>query len=233
LQRGTQQHQGTWYGYPHFTDCHEDIDFDEGGLYIPLLRDKAIDADRNKIENFMSIIQEAYSMGLLKDDEVVYGASPKVLKQFTEEEDWVNVIDVIKERFLEKVKFDDLADKIATYANWNEWNGLAEGYSVFRHVTQSNNKYFHKKLGDDHALAKFHEQVLEGRKLATVTDKNDTMARYLGLDVNQKVGTPKYDYVGTWKAFLAKYPMIKVMHYPRSQDEALLLDYIKTMDKLA
>lgn len=232
LNRGSKHGPG-WYGAPYFTDCHDDIDFDEGGLFVPLLRDKAIDSDREKIEGFLSIMQEAYNMGILKDDEVVYGASPKVLKQFEAAEEWTNVMEVVKERFLEHVKKDNLSDKIATYANWNAWNGCAEGYTVFRHMTQTDNRVFNKKLGDTHPLAIFQEKVRAGHKLANVSDRNDTMARYLGVDVAQHKGTPEYDYVGTWQSFLAKYPMIKVMHYPRGGDDALLLDYIKTMDKLS
>ena len=226
-------HGDTVYGTPRFTDCHEDLDFEEGGMFVPLLRDQAIDENREKISSFQTIVQEAYNMGLLAKDEVVYGASPKVLPQFAKSEEWVNVLDVIKERFQAKVSKEDLSDKIATYANWAEWNSNAEGYQVFRHLTQSNNNYFKKKLGDVHELTKFQDRVAAGRKLVSVADKNDSMARLLGMDVTQQAGKPEYDYVGTWKALVAKYPMIKVMHYPRGGDEELLLDYIKTMDKLA
>jgi hypothetical protein len=232
LSRG-KQHGNDWYGTPYFTDCHEDVDFDEGGLYIPLLRDKAIDADRNKIENFLIIVQEAYNMGLLDKDEVIYGASPKVLKEFTGSEEWENAFDVIKERFLSKVDKEDLKDKIATYANWQEWNNHQEGYQVLRHCGYTNQKFMEQKLGKDHELAKFEQKIAEGRKLSSVTDRNDTMARYLGVDVVKTQGTPEYDYVGTWKALLAKYPMLMVMHYPRNGDEKYLIDYIQTMDKLA
>jgi hypothetical protein len=226
-------HGDTVYRTPTFTDCHEDLDFDEGGLYVPLLRDKAIDAQREKIAMFQTIVQEAYNMGILTKDEVVYGASPKVLPQFAKSEDWVNVLDVIKERFQAKVEKENLMDKIATYANWTAWNGNSEGYQAFRSLTQSNNSYFKNRLGSDHPLTAFQDHVLVGRKLAMVADKNDMMARLLNIDVTAKAGKPEYDYVGAWKAIVAKYPMIKVMHYPQGGDEALLLEYIKTMDKLA
>jgi hypothetical protein len=232
LSRGQSYSNGSYYGAPFFTDCNADIDFDEGGLFIPLLRDRAIDADRNKIENFMTIIQEAYSMGLLASDEVVYGASPKVLKQFTDAEEWVNVIDVIKERFQEKVKKDNLADKIATYSNWNSWLSNATAYTAIRNMTAYNKKALNKNLGDTHALTMFQDKVNEGAKLASVSDKNDLMSRYLNVDVSQTAGKATYDYVATWAALLKKYPMMQVMHYPREQDYPMLFDYIRSMDKL-
>lgn len=225
--------QATYHGASYFTDVVDDIDFEEGGLYIPILRDQAINSERAKVDNFHALMGEAYTMGLLKTGEVVYGASPKVLKQFETGEDWVNVLDVVKERFLAKVKVDDLADKIATYANWNAWHNVAEGYSIFRNLHHSDHKFFLKGLGSDHALIKFQDQVVEGRKLLMVTDKNDTVARYLNLNLVADVGKPQYDYVESWKAILVQYPMMKALHYPRGGDERLLLAYIKHMDELA
>ena len=203
-------------------DITDDDDFENGGLYVPLLRDRAINDNREQIINFDHILYDAKRIAILEDDEVVYGASPKLHPKFENDTSWLNAMTELTSR-VQKIIIDEKLDaKFSRYISHTDWSGaIPTTYSAFRFVE------FDLAFGAKHPLSLFKQKIVS----ETLTSRE---AVIFNLANNLRIKFKKQiNFHTEWDQIIAQYPMMVVLGYNSSRSYApTIINYVKQMDEL-
>jgi hypothetical protein len=216
----------------NFSESTDDIDIEEGGYYVPVSRQKVIDDKGVAYTNFSAMIRQAAIMKLIPEGTEIVAVNPSQLKKFTDNEDWVNAVDHIKEAFIADMKTNNVLDAIAAatdyqtlrYTNANYYYNALNGVSVLV-----------QKMANDHPLRVFVDQCTMQVKSSKVTDVSTmmTMSNWLNLQLDVNGGTAKYKFTAEWDKIQAQYPMLRLINYPDANNIKTALKYVQDMDRLA
>lgn len=215
--------KNTWNDTYKFESLAEDVDLDEGGFYVPLLRGSPVNVDGTKIYDLAQMIATAKAMGLLAADEPVYGVTRAAMNQINGHSEWQLFTDVLVDRFNVWLSKTKLADLLATKQAMSEWQTLYYWTSTWlTYLTEDH-------LGVNHPLYTFKVELNQARTIDT--DRAEKMAGLLGVSAATSGGVSSYRFTSVWADMVAKYPLITMGTRINNADEmAHLVDYFKLSD---
>ncbi len=221
----------SYYGN-NFVDPADDIDIEEGGYFVPVARGKAINAQGIAYGNFSALIRQAASMKLIPEGTEIVAVNPSMMKKFTENEDWENVVTHITEKFVAEMKTNNTLNAMASATD-------------YQHLRHSNAMYYVNALNSSpskrvndldplHPVRVFVEKCEAQVKANKIVDINTmtTMASWLGMSVDTNGGVADYKFTAEWAKIQAKYPMLQYINYPDANNIKSALKYIGDMDRL-
>jgi hypothetical protein len=215
-----------------FEEAADDIDIEEGGFYIPVSRQKPINATTgNPYINFNSIMRQAAILGLIPDGTEIVAVNPSQMKKFEENEEWVEIMGHIKEQMITYLKSNKVIDTIAQANSYNQLR-MNGGIYAINSIIQSKHL---SDLPNTHELATLCASCTAQAKLTHKFDMNGvlTMAGWVDVKIDDAGGVPGYDFNGEWNKITNKYPMLRIMSSMDNTRVSLLIKYIKDMDRLA
>jgi hypothetical protein len=217
------------HGRHRFKENTEEIDMDEGGFYIPIFRGNAqFTNNGGPISRFYNILDRAHTMNILAKSDTIIGVNPSQMSKFEGKDGWVNVIEHVREKFLEQAKADQVMNELASD---REFQNIRYG-GAYRMMMCWTSGKADKALGADHVVTKFMKAY---RKREHVTRKSSTddmtiMAQYLGVNWDQSGGVPEYEFGKEWAKIMADYPMLELINYPDVSHATRFLDYMQDID---
>ena len=216
-------------GRYRFAENTEEIDMEDGGFYVPICRGVAqYPKDGGQIGNFFHILNRARSMNILAGSDSIIGVNPSQMAKFVDKDGWVNVIEHIKEKFLEQAKAGKLLNEMATD---REFQSIRYG-SAYRYMFCWTKGDAEKELGADHPISKFMEAYRKQERALKNTALDDfiNLANWLNVPVDQSGGTPDFAFSKEWEILMNKYSMLPLINYPDVSHAARVLTYIKQVD---
>lgn len=205
-----------------------DLDFDDGGVYIPILRNYPCSGDR-KDQRFADVLTAAKSTGLYGADEGVVGVLRSKTKEFDESDKWVNFYDDVKDRLKKKLSQIDVSGAVARRQAYHAWRYSSESHYSSWASTAVND------LPENHPIRKFRERLNDANQAQTTTQVElHQLAKLLNFTEDTQTQT-SIDFIQEWNTITDSYPMLKLMSkYSYDQeDRAILLNYIKSVDEQA
>ena len=218
-------------GYYSFVENKEEIDMDEGGFYVPIYRGVAQQADdKGPVNNFGHVLRRAVDMGFINKTDTIIGVNPSQMTKFKDKDEWVNIIEHIKEKFLAQAKASSLLNEMASD---REFQNIRYG-SAYRLVYCWVGSQTVEKLGKDHAISKFVAayRKAETGKRTTSVDEFTTMANWLGVTVDQSGGKPDFAFQTEWDSLMKAYPMLTLLNYPDKSHGDRINEYILQVDEV-
>lgn len=220
----------SYYGN-QFETASDDIDFDEGGYYVAVQRGKALDSKGAVHLNFGSMIRQAATLKLIADGTEIVGVNPSQLKKFKDNDDWIDVTELLKEKFNDHLSKSKVVDEIAMATEYNQVQYT--GARHYAYMFQHNSKIL-DGLDPNHPIVEFNKQYTKQSKATKSVDVNSltTLAGWLGIDIDTKGGTA-YKFSQEWDKIVDQYPLIKVINYPNVDMWKHILKYVQDTDRLA
>jgi len=216
---------------PHYGSSDlepDDLDFEDGGVYLPILRNYPCDGDR-KDQRFADVLTMARSTGLYADNEVVLGVLRSKTKEFDESDKWINFYDDIKDRLKKKLSKVDVAGAVVRRQAYQAWRHSSEShYSSWAAVAVN-------ELSEDHPIRKFRERIEEANQIQTATQVElHQLAKLLNFKEDSQT-LVEIDFVSEWNAITDNYPMLKLLtKYSYDQkDRMTVINYVKSVDEQA
>lgn len=224
----------SYYGN-NLTDAVDDIDIEDGGYYIPVQRLKAVNANGVVYSNFGALLRQAGVMKLIPDGTVVVAVNPSQLKKFTENEDWVNVVTHITEKFVDELKSSDTLNAMASATEYQNlrYHNANQYVNMLSQLVQGKGRRI-DAFDVNHPMRVFVEQCAKQQKANKVVDTSVmmNMANWLNLSIDTNGGVPDFNFTKEWNAIQTKYSMLKCINYPDTNIIDTVLKYMVDMDRL-
>ena len=218
-----------------------DVDMEEGGIFV-LTANGLPEYNDRVISEFDTIVDHSRSLGLIGQNEPIYGITKTIEKKqkFSERQDdgWVNFFDLVTTKYREKLAESDWPERIAKLQRFNEF--LQTPTAMKRNnVSEKLIRAVARRLSADHQLQKFLQEYDSLRLTPSIKAESD-MARMLGVMIPPAEAP---DLVGMWQKirFEERYPMLdfiyEALRYSYREDEAVAaaaekaMDYIQLCDK--
>jgi hypothetical protein len=182
----------------------DDVDLEEGGFYVPLLRDHPVMNNDCRFCDFDRMIIYATKLGLIKADEVVYGVTRVGLKQIKDRPEWLNLFDTLVERYRDWVVTNDLNEQILAKKSYSEWWG---SYMWICRWIDHIDKY-EACLGYDHQVIVHKREIDKARSFDT--DTASALGMILEVTLTPLGIKDPYNFDSNWKTIAAKYPLLNM-----------------------
>lgn len=203
------------------------VTLEDGGFYIDVERFVAM-YNGEPVSHFDAVLTESIKAGLIPADTKVYGVSEKDKKHIADIPKWVNIIDHLKDRFIEVNENNALYNRVIV----DRVKGNMQFGAVNMFVTKS---AFAAKLVDG-PFKQFIDKVRALDVSAIVDVQSSTIESLIRYGINKPV-TPLYNNSETlikeWRFVLGKYGMLSLINWSSVDYDNvdLIIDYINTVDK--
>lgn len=226
LKSAIQIAEKSWNGVYHFVSMEDDIDLEDGGIYVPLLRGAPIQGEDVKIAEFSNLLLMAKNLKLLSDDEVVYGVTRAAIKEVAAHAEWTNVMTLLKERFEAWMQKNCLSDQIAFKQSYHEWYSP----NIWKSSWLGYIPQFETQLGSQHALIQFKR--MQDAAQSINVEHGTSMAALLGVEAVTSGGKAAFDFAGEWAKIQAKYQILELDPQIRDNKQMeKLVTYFKLVDQ--
>lgn len=214
-----------------FMENLEDIDMDDGGFYIPMYRGVAQDGNATPLSNFFQVIKQAANLQFITKSDTIIGVTTSQLAKFKSNDSWVNVMDHIKEKFLEQANASTLLNDLASDNAFQDMQ-YGPSYRLFNAWAGANASV---ALGKDHPVSIFVDEYAKKSRVVKnrTVDDLTKLAGMLNLTIDAKNGVVAYRFVDKFNELMTRYPMIKIISYPDTAHGKMFIEYIKQVDTVS
>lgn len=211
---------------------YEDVEFDNGGIYLPMLRSYPCVGDR-KDNNFSHMLYAAKNSGLYPNGLTVIGVLRSKVKAFEDDAKWINFYDDLKDRATKALAAVKLEHHLAVERARNRWMQSHERYTS-RWVTAECG------LPEDHPFMVLRAQMAADEAAAKRDAQKVNQYRAL-MNLMTSMGwsvismaaeAQTVDYVQEWQELNKRYPLLEKLNiYSYTTNEvSAIVEYVKAID---
>ena len=184
----------------------ENTTIDAEGLYVRMTNSSAIGLNGREYDksNFNSLVVLAKSMGLIGDDEVIYGIPKTVQKAMNDEltddgSDWQDFFEYLLEQGM--ALKDSVIEQMTKAKTWHDFNA--------NHFDNNVVDAIRTKLPEDHAINIFHANYKKAKEDAKSVNMDNAHRLFNHLNIEIEVKNAPHDLNAEWDNIRNTYPMMR------------------------